>query len=806
MFLVCTKTPVQTSGTASETDTAMIYNPDNTPAVGAVVRFFVATDSTRTIAYQTTTDARGRYSTKALAKGTYNLFAYSARGTSKVLAINDSLIAYQDSILVLADTVLVRPDTLEKPGSITGIVGLQPNHDPRTATVQVLGTDLYSNVDINGRFTLAPVAKGSYNLRLVTTLADYTPTYVTIQTAGQKKDTLGDTLWLLYTGIPVVTGLTATYDTVNGVVHLSWNKASYRDFQDYLIFRDGYDSIVLSANPIAARSDTFFADSVYKRSLDSTQFSFTDTNDYHFKYRVCVENSSSVRGATYGNVNIVAASPGKVKTSFAFTFFHLAKQFFTDSASINDSVRCNVKLSNPTRQLKSLVWNDIVTGKTVRTVTLDSTKKAANDSLVYLWNSLGEKGFECVVTDMAGTAWKDTARIEIVKDAPVVKMIYSPDTIAVNDTFHVHFTATRKYGKIVKVEWDVGNIGQFLAGARVDSVIDTAVVAPGTPDTGHTCVVRVTDDDGNVVLDTVKTVVSMFKLATNSAEFGIRYGHSSAVFNNKMWVIAGSPSFTGYSVQSDVWSSADGVTWTQETGKAGFSPRSGHSSIVFDNKMWVVGGSMGAGNPSLNDVWYSSNGSIWTQSTSAAQFSRRSYHSSVVFDNRMWIIGGFHGTIDTSYSDVWYSTDGVTWVQTTANADFSPRLGHSSVAFGGRMWVIAGEDNSGNLLNDVWSSTDGVTWTQAIGKAGFSPRSGHSSIVFDNKMWVIAGWDTKSVNSSDVWYSTDGITWIQAAAIAGFSPRGGHSSLVFDNKMWVIAGSSGLSLDSDVWYSGFSPQ
>jgi Kelch motif len=807
ILLVCTKTPVQTSGTASETDTAMIYNPDNTPAVGAVVRFFVATDSTRTIAYQTTTDAHGRYSTKALAKGTYNLFAYSARGTSKVLATNDSLIAYQDSILVLADTVLVQPDTLEKPGSITGIIGLQPNHDPRTATVQVLGTDLYSNVDINGRFTLAPVAKGSYNLRLVTTLADYTPTYTTIQTAGQKKDTLSDTLWLLYTGIPVVTGLAAAYDTVNGVVHLSWNKAAYRDFQDYLIFRDAYDSIVLSTNPVAARSDTFFVDSVFKRGLDSAQFSFNDTNDYHFKYRVCVENSSSVRGAMYGNVSIVAASPANVKTSFQFTFFHLAKQFFTDSASINDSVRCSVKLSNPTRQLRSLVWNDIVMGKAVRTVTLDSTKKAANDSMIYMWNSVGEKGLTCAVTDMAGKVWKDTARIEIVKDAPVVRMTCSPDTIAIGGTIHISMNAIRRYGKIVKVEWDIGNTGQFSLGAMKDSVSDTAVVASMVPDTGWLCIVRVTDDDGTMVLDTLGIKVNMFVSATNSVGFTWRTGHSSVVFNNKMWLIAGLAS-TQSVYPSDAWYSEDGTLWLPATRQAAFQGRWGHTSLVFDNKIWVIGGGNDGG--LLNDVWFSSDGSTWTQSTSTAQFSRRMNHTSVVFNGRMWVIGG-RGS--SNFNDVWYSTDGVAWTLATANAGFSPRNSHSSIVFNNEMWVIAGDDNSGSR-SDVWYSTDGIIWTLSTANAGFSPRYGHSSIVFNNEMWVIAG-DDNSGPISDVWYSTDGVTWIQATSNSGFSPRYGHSSLTFGNGMWVIGGfSAGGSLNgltiyipnSDVWYSSYSPK
>ena len=749
IILTCTKTPQQIVGTISETDTAMIYNPDNTPAVGAVVRFFAATDSTRTVAWQATTDTKGHYSVKGLAKGSYNM-----------LAIKDTLIVFQDSIVALQDTVLVQPDTLMKSGSITGTIGLQPNHDPRTVTVQVLGTDLYSNVDKDGRFTLSPIAKGNYNLRLVTTLPDYTPTFKTIHTEGQKKDTLTDTLWLVYTGIPVVMGLTASYDTVNGLVHLSWSKASYRDFQDYLVFRDPFDSIVLSSKPVSAQTDTSFVDTVFSRSLTSGQFSFSDTNDYHFKYRVCIENNSTKRGDTYKYVDIVAAQPKKVETSFRFSYFHIAKQFVTDSASINDSLLCSVKISNPTRNLRNLVWTDIVTGKTVRTIALDSTKKTANDSLIYSWNSIGAKGLECVVTDMAGTIWKDTVRIAIVKDAPVVNLTYSPFIIAVNDSIHLHLTTSDKYGKIISIEWDIGNTGKFSASARKDSVIDTAVVAPGSPDSGYLCLVRAADDDGNVTLDTMKTNVGLFNLATDSAGFISRYQSSFVVFNNKMWIIAGVEPVR-YGSFSDVWYSSDGTSWSPATQKAPFRTRFLHTSLAFNSKIWVIAGSndsQSVYNP-LGDVWSSSDGSVWDQATSAALFSPRSGHTSVVFNNEMWVIGG--------------------------------------------------EDNSG-FKNDVWHSTDGVTWVQSSANGGFLPRSGHISAVFDNKMWVIAGnWGNYATTLFvDDWYSTDGVTWIQAAVNSGFTPCAYPNSVVFDNMIWVIVTkvepeNSPFSLESQVWHSSY---
>jgi hypothetical protein len=452
----------------------------------------------------------------------------------------------------------------------------------------------------------------------------------------------------------------------------------------------------------------------------------------------------------------------------------------------------------------------------VRTIALDSTKKTAEDSMKYAWNTIGTKGLECAVTDMAGTIWKDTAYIAIVKDAPVVTMAYSPATIAVNDTIHIHMTAPRKYGNVVKVEWNFGNAGTFSPGTKVDSVIDTIAIAPSAPDMEYPYLVRVTDDDGNVIVDTLLVNVVMFVAATNSASFGDRSGHTSVVFDNKIWMIAGGGPFLSSFEHSDAWYSGDGISWLSATQQAPFPGRAYHTSLVFDNKLWVIGGAGSSSGNSIpmNDVWSSIDGSNWTQSTPSAQFSPRYGYASVVFDNKMWIIGGEGGN-NTNYNsyyyydnDVWYSTDGVTWIQATANAGFSPRSGHSCIVFNNMMWVIAGKDSSGPR-NDVWFSSNGITWTQSTSSAAFSPRNGHSSVVFGNKMWVIAGcgalWQSES--DEDAWYSTDGATWTLADAKCGFSPRSGHSSVVFGNKMWVIGGFLYSILgnsDSDVWYSSFS--
>ena len=93
------------------------------------------------------------------------------------------------------------------------------------------------------------------------------------------------------------------------------------------------------------------------------------------------------------------------------------------------------------------------------------------------------------------------------------------------------------------------------------------------------------------------------------------------------------------------------IQWTQATASASFSTRRGHTSVVFNNKMWVIGGYTGSSN--LNDVWYSSDGATWTRATASASFSKRRHHTAVVFDNKMWVIGGYDNG-GANLNDVWY--------------------------------------------------------------------------------------------------------------------------------------------------------
>lgn len=227
-------------------------------------------------------------------------------------------------------------------------------------------------------------------------------------------------------------------------------------------------------------------------------------------------------------------------------------------------------------------------------------------------------------------------------------------------------------------------------------------------------------------------------------EFAARGDHASVVFNNAMWILGGEKA--NGSGLADAAASTDGVTWVDNTSRA-FGGRYGLSALSYNGKIWVIGE-----NPStpaeLNDVWSSTDGTAWTEATANAAFSPRFLHTSLVFNNAMWVIGGLAGT---ATNDVWTSTDGAHWTEVTAAAEFSARSQMESLVYDGAMWVIGGQSTAGTYLNDVWYSFDGNIWTQATAGAAFSGRWLSTGFAFNNHMWVING--LNGAGLGDVWYS-----------------------------------------------------
>jgi hypothetical protein len=818
------------AGTNDETSIrtgAVIYEPDGrTPADNATVKIFRADAVDGRFESIQTTASDGRFSLAGLPKGAYNVWAQK-----------DSLVVFQSPVIISETDTIIKNDTLSCPSIVTGIVGVQPQDDPRTVTIRVVGLDKYfDNTDKDGWFTMKNMARGTYALLLTSTEEHYTPTKVEISLAACAHDTLDDSLHLTYTGIPIVTGLKASYDTANGIARLTWNATTYRGFQNYCIFRDFYDSAAYSTKPLAAVGDTIFVDRIFNPNAAAGRFSFSDTNDYHFRYRLAIRDMVSAIGPTFKSMDIVAASPSKVQSVFFFSSRHIAKGYrttaFVDSsaagkvkitgrASINDSLVIIAHVSSRSRGLARLEWRDSG-GSVDHVVNLDSTRMNAVDSIICRWTNLGMHAITCTVIDNAGSTWTDTARIEIMADAPKINLFVADSPaictdptkeiplFAIGDSIPLHLFATDSFGSIVSIQW---GFGLTAATASKTMTTDTFATAPDTMVSRYPLMVTVSDDDGNMVSDTVRVDLNLFAPATCTAAFKPRMYQSGIVFDNKMWVFGGvgiaqETPRTTFTSLNDAWVSENGRTWIQKATNA--PARSGHAIVAFNGKLWLIGGYASSWGKYKNDVWCSPDGVSWTCVTDSAAFSPRIYHCCMAFKNKLWVISGLtrisQGTgIITSHSnDVWSSADGITWEKATDTALFPPRCYHSSLVYDDKLWVIGGRDSLYNPLNDVWYSSDGAAWTMATFNADFSPRQGHTGLVYGNKLWVIGGYGFDASDmAKDIWNSTDGAVWKQATDSTCFIARAFHSTLVFRNRLWVIAGMTGnATLANDVWRSG----
>jgi hypothetical protein len=288
---------------------------------------------------------------------------------------------------------------------------------------------------------------------------------------------------------------------------------------------------------------------------------------------------------------------------------------------------------------------------------------------------------------------------------------------------------------------------------------------------------------------TIATVGSAWLMATSAATWVGRYNLQVLVFDNKMWVIGG---YISPNNVDDVYWSTDGTTWTLATSHAGFEMTGIFGAVVFSSKMWVMGGNNQA-------VWYSSDGATWNLAGMAA-WSSRTGSAVLAFNNKMWVMGGYSQSIGKS--DVWSSVDGMTWTLVNAAAPWQGRYAPGAVVYNNKMWIMGGQTpGSWNYLQDVWSSPDGVTWTSTTGTPSWTARVTPTVVVFDDKMWVYGGRGGAAVENG-VHYTVDGIQWFTSTSSADWIQRGFQSGAMFDNRMWIMGGYSYTSGElGDVWYS-----
>jgi hypothetical protein len=384
-------------------------------------------------------------------------------------------------------TKVVPPDTLKPAGAIKGIISLSEGGDPRQVFVLAFGIDRFARVNADGSFKFSNLARGSYDLRLISGLSNYgvLDTSGVLVIAGDTTD-LG-TISLPFTGIPTPKNLKVSFDTLKQFVILIWDKADTALVDGYNIYRaiKGQNFSLLTQTPLSETTTTYYDSGV---AVGST-----------YEYRVV---SRRISGEESPKVDIQGDTVVVVSSSFVTTTFTWnLKNTINNTASINDTVRVCVAYSNPTRKITGIIWYfDSLNSPSVKQKADSSL--AGKDTLVYWWKQAGDKKVFVEVTDEAGTVWTGSVVVMVVQDAPVPNA-GKDTTVSLNDTVHLHGSATQQFGTIVEWAWDIGNTGIF----KVISKADTTIVAPSSENLNYLCMLRVKDDDGNMAKDTVKITV-----------------------------------------------------------------------------------------------------------------------------------------------------------------------------------------------------------------------------------------------------------------------------------------------------------
>jgi hypothetical protein len=216
-----------------------------------------------------------------------------------------------------------------------------------------------------------------------------------------------------------------------------------------------------------------------------------------------------------------------------------------------------------------------------------------------------------------------------------------------------------------------------------------------------------------------------------------------------------------------------------------------HSSIVYNNYLWAIGGENAR-------TLRSSDGANWSTLVFPGVVGYGV--ATCVHNGRLYFSGGIAVFNTDASTGVYSTTDGVTWTTHRVHGDsgsFTGRANHQMYSIGGRLFIGGGNTNLGVSTPDLWySDDDGTTWTLQ-GVFSYNLNRDSTINVYD-VLYMI-----NSV-ASVLYYSFNGYDWT-SDSITGPSTRSSFGFGYDDGKLYIVGGSSGASFPVNTSYSAPLP-
>ncbi|MBC7874028.1 MAG: hypothetical protein H7Y01_08530 [Ferruginibacter sp.] len=242
--------------------------------------------------------------------------------------------------------------------------------------------------------------------------------------------------------------------------------------------------------------------------------------------------------------------------------------------------------------------------------------------------------------------------------------------------------------------------------------------------------------------------------------------------------------------------SADGKQWTKSSLPNSINNLAFLDYVKYKNSVLGLGhfeGNIEQFNLSTT-ITQTTDFKTWQTLTPKSNLPERFFYHPVVFNNKIWIFGGTSDGIN-NFDDAWSSTDGITWSKEAEHLPFGGRSGQQFIVFNKQLFM---------LDNDVWVSNDAIHWDKLADKITDATLHGYAPVVFDNKIWLL-GCNRNGQFASKVYTSDNGRSWQEQDA--PWTPRGGIAAVVFNGNLYMTGGKYGgfnngqieFVYSNDVW-------
>jgi hypothetical protein len=440
--------------------------------------------------------------------------------------------------------------------------------------------------------------------------------------------------------------------------------------------------------------------------------------------------------------------------------------------SIGDSLHLTVDASDLFHSIAHVEWDIGGTGNWV---------EAPQGKITIKLPGISQTSFPCIVkaTNSVGLVGMDTLHIDILADQPIAKIQYRTTEGFPGDTLLLSSAGSSdRFGSIVRYEW------QMEAGMIFGDTDKAEVLVGSSEHDTIRCVLRVTDDDGQV--DTAE--VELRFIDNRHWAFWGSDSSMKGIQNFRWWADADSiyvmgdlGSFTeGW--RTHFWSSSDMIRWNR-TPVRGFSG-------VFQNKsparhagkLWILNGF-----EQTVTLFTSVHGIQWDHLSSDSFPTLSYYQELLAFNEHLWLFG-LRDSANIRKSEVWKSKDGLQWSLATDNAAFGNLMALSTHTWDGRLWFYGQGQEFPKPEAALYSSVDGANWVLEAQTLFPGTRGSVDLFTWHDELWLMSTQNAPMIFWGELRHSSDGKIFSKIPLEAPvLSDYGCARAVVFKNRLWLMS-------------------